>query len=148
MKWIRGKKGRRDALSTKTGATYVYADGTLRVARTKGAWESLGTFPDLDAAQRAAQDHDQLLDVQGVKEALIQTEGLVLAREREQLRNLYRDVVTQGPCQGIYRAYCNLRRQGITPGELVAHMGSLDPVDRAYLGRAFEDFYRAGMRLT
>jgi hypothetical protein len=146
LTWTRGKKGRREALSVGTGATYVYGDGTLRVARTKGAWESLGTFPMFDIAKQAAECHDKRLAVQCVQEAMTQAEGLVLAREREQLRNLYRDVVTHGPCLGVYRAYCNLRRNGYVHETLIEQMTALSPADRMYLGRAFEDFYQAGMR--
>jgi hypothetical protein len=130
-----------------TGATYVYVDGVLRVARTKGAWEHIGACGTLADTQRIAADHDQLLAVQCQQEALVRTQGLVLAAERERLRDLYRDVVTQGPCLGVYRAYCHLRKRGATPEELVAHMEALSPVDRDYLGRAFEDFYKAGMRV-
>lgn len=147
MKWTRGKGTKREALSTVTGAIYVYADGLLRVARTKGAWEHIGACATLEDAQRIAADHDQLLAVQCRQDAMVIAEGYVLAQQRERLRDLYRDVVTQGPCLGVYRAYCHLRKRGATPEELVAHMEALDPVDRVYLGRAFEDFYQAGMRV-
>jgi hypothetical protein len=146
LTWTRGKKGRREAISVGTGATYVYADEILRVARTKGAWSNLGTFPDLDAAQRAAQDYDQLLAVQCVQEAMEQANGLMLAKKSAELRDLYRDVVTQGTLRGVYRAYCNLRKNGYWHWELIDKMEALNPVSRAYLGRAFEDFYNAGMR--
>jgi hypothetical protein len=148
MKWTRGKGTKREARSEATGATYVYADGLLRVARTKGAWEHIGgACATLEDAKRIAEDHDQWLAGQCQREALVIAEGYVLAKEREKLRDLYRDVVTQGPCLGVYRAYCYLRKRGATPDELVAHMEALSPVDRAYLGRAFEDFYKAGMRV-
>ncbi len=147
MKWTRGKGTKREALSAATGATYVYADGLLRVARSKGAWEHIGACATLEEAQRMAVDYDQLLAIQCQQEALVIAEGYVLAKQRAELRDLYRDVVTQGPCLGVYRAYCHLRKRGATPEELVAHMEALSPVDRAYLGRAFEDFYQAGMRV-
>jgi len=146
MKWERGKKGKREALSAATGATYVYVDEILRVAHTKGAWSDLGTFVNLDAAKQAAEEYDLVLADKRIQEVMTHAEGLVLAKEREQLRSLYRDCVTEGPLLSVYRAYCDLRRKGIAHGELVEHMTALSPEDRFYVGRVFEDFYKEGMR--
>jgi len=148
MNWTRGKKGKRRALSMMTGATYVYVEGKLRVARAKGEWEDLGMFPDIGAAKEVAQCHDEKLLFASAKEALEQAAGKVAAVERAHLRDLYKQVVTSGPWESVYREFCTLRKRGITRQELQNHMVSLSTEDRYLLSMALEDFYNAGMRVV
>ena len=148
MDWTRGKKGKREALSGMTGATYVYVEGKLRVARAKGEWEDLGMFPDIGAAKEVAQIHDKKLAYKCLDETRERVDGLIQAANRSKLRAFYNDIVKPGAWEAVYREYCYLRDKGITPIELQNHMESMSLVDRELLGRAYEDFYNAGMRVV
>lgn len=151
MKWVRGKKGRREAISETTGARYVCSEGVLRVARSPGAWEHLGHYDSIEKADQAASDRDVLIAQKLETETRIRAEGLALAQQRAEVRKLFHDVFIQGPVGKAYREYCRCREGGISSEELiaqlVARMKSLSSEESRLLGRCFEDFFVAGMRL-
>lgn len=151
MKWVRGKKGKREAVSETTGARYVYVDGVLRAAQTPGAWDNLGHHDDIEKAGKVAADHDAFIARRLETETQARAEGLALAQERASLRNLFRDVFLEEPVGRAYQEYCRCRGGGISSEELIAQLiaqlKSLPPTDSSLLGRCFEDFYAAGMRI-
>ena len=146
MKWERGKGGKKEAYSQDSKVRYVYSENTLSARLPTGAWITVSLPKDFEVAKLEANAFEvevlekearHLVELQFAKDK---------AKDREELRALYKEVILDGGLHNLYTNYKVLRENHVSDGMIEAVMTTLSPVERNYLVRTFALFHKEGFK--